>query len=328
VCAGCGANVPLTARPRIFADGRIELTCEPCASGIRPVFVAVEPVEDVTLVRPRRKGRHALLGAGAVALGIVAVALTNGGAASHQAAAATSSLRPAGWDQVTLPADEEEALEAADWTPAVAPVLASSEAPAVHPALPQIPELDGEPLDEWLPALKDWTHPVPGSPDIVPIKGSRIFGAHRDGTRNGCGGGHCGVDLEGERGQPVVAVAWGTVVKIQRSDGARGGRYVRIEHPDYVYTSYFHLDRIAPGLEIGQEVDPGQPIGTLGRSGIHISMPHLHFAIEIPDENGAGGLRHIDPVPFLARAHVLGRRAVPELAPSEGPIDADPNAGP
>jgi murein DD-endopeptidase MepM/ murein hydrolase activator NlpD len=320
-CAGCGASVPLTARPRIFSDGRIELTCEPCASGLRPAVVAVELVDEPPPARPRRVLRHAMLGIGAVAIGVAALALANGGA-SHSAAAA--SARPAGWDQVTAPDDWEVADEAAAWAPEDE---SKAPAPASHPALPPMPEVNGEPIDEWYPSLKEWTHPVPGSPDIVPTKGSRIFGAVRGGTRNECGGGHCGVDLEGERGQPVVAVAWGTVVKIQREDGGRGGRYVRIEHPDYVYTSYFHLDRIAPGLEIGQEIEPGTPIGTLGRSGIHISMPHLHFALEVPDEAGVNGLRHADPVPFLARAHVLGRRAVPELA-SEAPVDADADAGP
>jgi len=308
----------------VFSDGRIELTCDPCASGIRPAFVAVEPVADVATAPPRRFARHALLAAGAILVGTVALAIANGGAA-HQAAAATG--RPAGWDQVTAPVEPDETLESVDWAPRPA---ASSVAPPVHPALPPIPERDGEPLDEWLPSLKDWTHPVPGSPDIVPVKGSRSFGAHRDGTRNECGGGHCGVDLEGERGQTVVAVAWGTVVKIQSDERGRGGRYVRVEHPDYVYTSYFHLDAIAPGLAVGQEVEPGQPVGTLGRSGIRVSMPHLHFALEIPDENGVGGLRHVDPVPFLARAQVLARDAVPAIAEgrSEAPVDADPDARP
>jgi murein DD-endopeptidase MepM/ murein hydrolase activator NlpD len=123
--------------------------------------------------------------------------------------------------------------------------------------------------------------------------------------REECGAGHCGVDLEGDRGQDVVAVAWGTVVRIQNDPDGRGGRYVKIEHPDFVYTSYFHLDRIARGLEVGMEVEPGTPLGELGASGIHISMPHLHFALEIVED---GELTFIDPVPFLHRAEVLPRR--------------------
>jgi murein DD-endopeptidase MepM/ murein hydrolase activator NlpD len=188
-----------------------------------------------------------------------------------------------------------------------------------------MPERDGEPYDEWFPTLRDWVHPVPGSPDVIPTKASRLFGATRDNhpnIRSECGGGHCGVDLEGDRGQPVVAVAWGTVVRVQNDPDRLGGRYVRIEHPDFVYTSYFHLDRIAPGLKVGDEVEPGTPVGALGRSGIEVSMAHLHFALELPDDLGSH-VHFVDPVPFLARAQVLARDAVPDF-PLEA--EADPDA--
>jgi murein DD-endopeptidase MepM/ murein hydrolase activator NlpD len=195
------------------------------------------------------------------------------------------------------------------------------EPPRELPVAP-IPEREGEPLDEWLPILRDWVHPVPGSTDIVPRRASRMFGAHRDGDRpHRCGGGHCGVDLDGERGQPVVAVAWGTVLRINRDADSLGGRYVRIEHPDFVHTTYFHLDLIAPDLQVGDEVTPGQALGTIGSTGIRVSVPHLHFSLEILEENTR---IFIDPAPFLARAQVLGRHDVPEIvAPPEEPSADD-----
>jgi murein DD-endopeptidase MepM/ murein hydrolase activator NlpD len=169
-----------------------------------------------------------------------------------------------------------------------------------------VPLKDGEPLDERYPTLRDWVHPVAATRELVPSKGTRWFGAVRAGVeREECASGHCGVDLGGPRGQPVVAVAWGVVMRVEHSwmgrDG-RSGRYVRIEHPDGVFTSYMHLDDIAEGLDVGDEVEPGQMVGTLGKSGIVNAGEHLHFALEVP---GPHRSVFIDPAPFLRRAVVM-----------------------
>jgi murein DD-endopeptidase MepM/ murein hydrolase activator NlpD len=63
-----------------------------------------------------------------------------------------------------------------------------------------------------------------------------------------------------------------------------------------------HLDAITAELKVGDEVEAGQVLGTLGRSGIHSGEPHLHFALEIQD---GGQMRYLDPSPFLARAEVV-----------------------
>jgi len=293
----------------VTPSGRVELECAPCARGERaPAVAAIESeivVEPVT-VRRRRGWVGATLGLGAVAL--ISLLGAKAGGPAGSAAAATS--RPAGWDEAIVPVEpaepSEESVEPSIDTVHLLGRPAAGLDLREPPPPPPIPERNGEPLDELLPTLLYWVHPVPGSPDIVPNRESRRFGSHRNmgSVRDECGGGHCGVDLEGERGQPVVAVAWGTVVRIQNDPDGRGGRYVKVEHPDFVYTSYFHLDRIARGLEVGMEVEPGTPLGTLGASGIHISMPHLHFALEVVER---GELRFIDPVPFLHRAEVLDR---------------------
>jgi murein DD-endopeptidase MepM/ murein hydrolase activator NlpD len=170
-----------------------------------------------------------------------------------------------------------------------------------------IPLKDGDPLDERYPTLHDWVHPVTSTSEPVPVKSTRWFGAGRRGVdREECGGGHCGVDLAGPRGQPVVAVAWGVVEHVEHSwmgrDG-RSGRYVRIAHPDGVFTAYMHLDDIADGVDVGDEVQAGQMIGTLGKSGIVNAEHHLHFSLEIPGQWGRP--LYIDPSPFLHRARVV-----------------------
>jgi murein DD-endopeptidase MepM/ murein hydrolase activator NlpD len=291
----------------VTADGRIALECAACARGERPITTAIEPeVSEPVPAVPRR----AWLGAAAsvAAIGVLSILGASAGGPTGSASAAAHG-RPDGWDRVEIPDEPDEIGETVE--PSITdleliarPAAALDGEPKAPP--PEVPTRNGESLDEWFPTLQVWVHPVPGSPDIVPTRGTRVFGAPRSGggIRTECGAGHCGVDLEGIRGQDVVAVAWGTVVKIQRDPGGRGGRYVKVEHPDFVYTSYFHLDKIDDDIEIGMEVEPGTPLGSLGASGIHISMPHLHFALEIVER---GQLKFIDPVPFLYRAEVLPR---------------------
>jgi murein DD-endopeptidase MepM/ murein hydrolase activator NlpD len=312
-CAGCDEPVSLTAAPRVTGAGRVELWCGPCARGERPpVVAAVEPIEPPP--RPRRSMRRAIAGAlGAVTA--ATVALVASGNATHPARPAAAGIAPtiAVADDVL---DEVEVIDAADDTDDFGAHVddgpldhhAAVEPGAPRRPIPEIPTRDGEPLDEWMPTLRDWVHPVPGTAELIPSRSTRFFGAERDGVdRPECGGGHCGVDLHGDVGQAVVAVAWGTVSKIQRDPNRRGGRYVRIEHPDFVYSSYFHLDRIAEDLVIGEEVEPGRALGSLGSSGINVSTPHLHFSLELPTAGGA--TIYVDPSPYLARASVFTRTA-------------------
>jgi murein DD-endopeptidase MepM/ murein hydrolase activator NlpD len=185
----------------------------------------------------------------------------------------------------------------------------AAELATLHP----IPSKKGTPLDELYPSLTDWIHPVVDSDLILSNLPGGMFGAERGGVmRRECGGrrgGHCGIDINGPIGRPIVAVTAGTVVHNERSrDGkdGRSGRYVRIEHPDGVMTSYMHLNSIRPGLKEGMRVDAGDQIGTLGNTGINAASPHLHFALELPNKPGTHGdhvnTRYIDPAPFLSRA--------------------------
>jgi murein DD-endopeptidase MepM/ murein hydrolase activator NlpD len=69
-----------------------------------------------------------------------------------------------------------------------------------------------------------------------------------------------------------------------------------------------HLDTITQDLQVGDHVDGGQQIGTLGASAIRHAAPHCHFQLEIPLEPDTRGdtvnTRFVDPAPYLVRASI------------------------
>jgi murein DD-endopeptidase MepM/ murein hydrolase activator NlpD len=175
----------------------------------------------------------------------------------------------------------------------------------------EVPVRRGVRLDEMFPSLRAWTHPVTGTAELMPEQVSRQFGAARAGIeRPECREGHCGVDLDGPRGRPIVAVAAGTIVRVELNElglDGRSGRYVRIEHDDGTLTSYMHMDLVAE-LRVGDRVAGGQYVGTLGATAVFSAPPHLHFALEVPDRPGAHGditdTHFVDPAPFLVRSTI------------------------
>jgi murein DD-endopeptidase MepM/ murein hydrolase activator NlpD len=222
---------------------------------------------------------------------------------------------------------------AADDPPAAA--LAAREALAIQSALPareeppprrdrtvrpigeadEIPLVDGKPLDELFPTLKNWIHPVTASAEYMPTLSTRLFGAERRGIeRLECGAGHCGVDLDGPRGRPLVAVAAGIVIHVDRSErggDGRSGRYVRLQHDDGTFTAYMHMDDVAEDLSPGTAVTRGQYLGTLGATAVYAAPPHLHFSLEVPTSAGKDtrgdhvATRYVNPAPFLMRSTIV-----------------------
>ena len=75
-------------------------------------------------------------------------------------------------------------------------------------------------------------------------------------------------------GDPVVAAASG-IVSVAESRSDRGyGHYVVLEHGNGEQTLYAHLEAVR--VVVGQHVDAGTWVGTLGNTG-HSTGPHLHF---------------------------------------------------
>ena len=101
---------------------------------------------------------------------------------------------------------------------------------------------------------------------------------------------HLGNDMMGSPGTPIVAVEGGTVEAMgwNRYGGWRVG--IR-SHDRKRYYYYAHLKKdtpFAPGLEVGKQVNAGDLIGFLGRTGYsdaentnNIDVDHLHFGMQL-----------------------------------------------
>ncbi|WP_175546611.1 peptidoglycan DD-metalloendopeptidase family protein, partial [Vibrio vulnificus] len=86
--------------------------------------------------------------------------------------------------------------------------------------------------------------------------------------------GNKGIDIAGQRGQPIVSTAGGTVV--YSGNALRGyGNLIIVKHNDNYLSAYAHNDRLL--VSEGQSVKAGQQIATMGSSGAKTVM--LHFEI-------------------------------------------------
>ena len=100
---------------------------------------------------------------------------------------------------------------------------------------------------------------------------------------------HWGVDLRAAAGAPVLAVADGHIIRIDRE--GMGGLEVLVQHPGF-RALYAHLGMVAPAIADGAtRLRAGQWIGRIGRTGLTLGT-HLYFEIII---NG----QRVDPAPYL-----------------------------
>lgn len=161
--------------------------------------------------------------------------------------------------------------------------------------------------------------PLDGVPRVI----SGYLGDDRDKGERA----HRGIDVESVLGEPVRAVADGRVnfvgvdwpgqrsneimepekiMDVPRKSLGRGGRYVCVLHTGgaegWLRSCYMHLEGIS--VRQGQTVRQGEVVGTVGRTGMQSSAPHLHLELHGPD-----GL--LDPSMIL-RGPLIGRRPEPE----------------
>jgi len=155
--------------------------------------------------------------------------------------------------------------------------------------------------------------PLDGAPRVV---SSGLGFVREDGARS-----HRGVDVESEFGEPVRAIEAGLVtfsgvdlpgqsnheqLSIAETNGydrkgmGHGGRYVCVQHApadgSFLRSCYMHLETVA--VAYGRRVQRGDLVGTVGRTGMLRSSPHLHLELLGPE-----GLH--DPAEIL-RGHLIG----------------------
>lgn len=110
---------------------------------------------------------------------------------------------------------------------------------------------------------------------------------------------HPGVDIDASLGEEVKAVMAGTVVEVKQDE--IWGKLVSIDHHGQRSSIYAHLDQV--DVEVGQAVDKGQRIGTVGQTGI-TDQPHLHLELRL------GGTA-VDPALYLPPPKGINETAQP-----------------
>lgn len=151
---------------------------------------------------------------------------------------------------------------------------------------------------------------------------------------------HRGIDFASEYGEPVRAVApgtvtfagvdwerramiplepWGAGLVHERHMGPRG-LFVEIDHGNGVVSLYAHL--ASYDVKVGDRVEAGQRLGEVGRTGVRDSGPHLHFGL-FKDGEVLDPLRHLSayvfPPSLTKRGHAAVRRpTLRERTPSPG----------
>ncbi len=119
---------------------------------------------------------------------------------------------------------------------------------------------------------------------------SKSIGSYWGDGRDNNARKHEGVDIFGKFRSPVLAIAEGTVTRVNENN--LGGKVVWLRPKGKDYTLYYaHLDEQIASE--GQEVKVGDTIGLMGNTGnAKNTATHLHFGIYAPD--GA-----MNPLPFI-----------------------------
>ena len=120
---------------------------------------------------------------------------------------------------------------------------------------------------------------------------------------------HRGIDYAMPIGTPISASHSGTVTRADFSDTY--GNVVYLRGDDGTETRYAHLSTI--GVQNGQRIERGQPIGLSGNSG-RSTGPHLHFEVL---RNG----QQIDPKQVIG-----GASAINNVDKKQAPESPEPNA--
>jgi murein DD-endopeptidase MepM/ murein hydrolase activator NlpD len=130
-------------------------------------------------------------------------------------------------------------------------------------------------------------------PVYGPVGFGNTFGAARAST-----GWHHGEDIFGTLGQPILAVADGTIFSVGWNDVGGYRLWLRDRYGNQYY--YAHLSAYSSLAVNGREVKAGQVIAFMGNTGEAITTPvHLHFEIHPVSMLQFGYDGAIAPYPYL-----------------------------
>jgi murein DD-endopeptidase MepM/ murein hydrolase activator NlpD len=113
---------------------------------------------------------------------------------------------------------------------------------------------------------------------------------------------HEGNDVFAEPGTPIVSITGGTIENLGWL--FYSGWRVGVRGDDGRYWFYAHMRRFAPGLSVGQWVEPGTVLGEVGNTGYGENEGHddefaHHLHLGIQEASGAWS----DPYPLLKRLY-------------------------
>ena len=117
---------------------------------------------------------------------------------------------------------------------------------------------------------------VPAIPPVAldNVRFSSFFGYRTDPVYGGRRM-HQGIDLSGERGEPIYVSGNGKVVEVRRNFFGYG-REIVVDHGFGYKTRYAHLHTML--VKVGDEVKRGDQIGTMGNTGKSKGV-HLHYEV-------------------------------------------------
>jgi hypothetical protein len=194
-----------------------------------------------------------------------------------------------------LPAGSEIQIGHADLTlPSVpAPPLPAGPLPGDRPQL--LPHVIGPLVG--VPQLV--TPPLEAGPYVFPVYGAVSYGDGYGGVSSAPGGYHHGDDIFGELGQPLLAVANGTVFRVGWSRGSGNRLWLRDHEGNLFY--YAHLAAFSTNARNGSRVKAGEVIGFMGNTGSAEGLTtHLHFEVHPVSLIYLGNDSAVDPTSYLA----------------------------